>query len=130
MIGDKNVRTFSNKGLSRESSDNVWLMNMVEETFSYLNISKINSVEVQKDGECGFACLTDPLCFSYNLEASVSKTGTRVCGLLPSGKYNNSDKVLISQRFHHYRIQVSGLVFNTSNVLRAVGENSLGETFN
>ncbi|PFX14290.1 hypothetical protein AWC38_SpisGene21565, partial [Stylophora pistillata] len=102
---NKNVRTFSNKGLSRESPDNVWLMKMVEETFSYLNISNINSVEVQKDGECGFACLTDPLCFSYNLEASVSKTGTRVCELLPSDKYNNSDKVFISQRFHHYRIQ-------------------------
>ncbi|XP_066023558.1 uncharacterized protein [Pocillopora verrucosa] len=103
--GYKKVRTFSNKGLHRESSDEMWLMNMVEETFSYLNISKINSAEVQNDGECAFACLNEPMCFSYNLEASASKTGTRVCEMLPSDKYNNSDEVIISQKFHHYSIQ-------------------------
>ena len=112
VIGYKKVRTFSNKGLYRESSDEMWLMNMVEETFSYLNISKINSAEVQNDGECAFACLNEPMCFSYNLEASASKTGTRVCELLPSDKYNNSDEVIISQKFHHYSIQVSDLMFN------------------
>lgn len=66
MVGDENVRTFSNKGLSRESSDNVRLMKMVEKHFP---ISEMNSFEVQTNGECGFACLTEPFCFSYNLEA-------------------------------------------------------------
>ena len=122
VIGYKKVRTFSNKGLYRESSDEMWLMNMVEETFSYLNISKINSAEVQNDGECAFACLNEPMCFSYNLEASASKTGTRVCELLPSDKYNNSDEVIISQKFHHYSIQVSDLMFNTENIVQALGE--------
>ncbi|XP_058967421.2 uncharacterized protein [Pocillopora verrucosa] len=103
--GYKKVWTFSNKGLYQESSDEMWMMNMVEETFSYLNISKINSAEVQNNGECAFACLKEPMCFSYNLEASASKTGTRVCELLPSDKYNNSDEVIISQKFHHYSIQ-------------------------
>ena len=112
VIGYKKVWTFSNKGLHQESSDEMWMMNMVEETFSYLNISKINSAEVQNDGECAFACLKEPMCFSYNLEASASKTGTRVCELLPSDKYNNSDEVIISQKFHHYSIQVSDLMFN------------------
>ncbi|RMX54259.1 hypothetical protein pdam_00023257 [Pocillopora damicornis] len=105
VIGYKKARTFSNIGLYRESSDEMWLMNMVEETFSYLNITKINSAEVQNNGECAFACLNEPMCFSYNLEARASKTGTRVCELLPSDKYNNSDEVIISQKFHHYSIQ-------------------------
>ena len=112
VIGYKKVWTFSNKGLYQESYDEMWLMNMVEETFSYLNISKINSAEVQNNGECAFACLNEPMCFSYNLEASASKTGTRVCELLPSDKYNNSDEVIISQKFNHYSIQVSDLMFN------------------
>ena len=50
VIGYNKVRTFSNIG-HRESTDEMWLMNMVEEMFSYLNISKINSAEVQNNGE-------------------------------------------------------------------------------
>ena len=116
VIGYKKARTFSNIGLYRESSDEMWLMNMVEETFSYLNITKINSAEVQNNGDCAFACLNEPMCFSYNLEARASKTGTRVCELLPSDKYNNSDEVIISQKFHHYSIQVSDLMFNNKKL--------------
>ena len=122
VIGYNKVRTFSNIGLYREYSDEMWLMNMVEETFSYLNISKINSTEVQNNGECAFACLKEPMCFSYNLEASASKTGTRVCELLPSDKYNNSDEVIISQKFNHYSIQVSDLMFNIEKIVHALGE--------
>ena len=123
VIGYNKVRTFSNIGLYRESSDEMWMMNMVEETFSYLNISKINSTEVQNNGECAFACLKEPMCFSYNLEASASKTGTRVCeSLLPSDKYNNSDEVIISQKFNHYSIQVSDLMFNIEKIVHALGE--------
>ena len=129
VIGYKKVRTFSNIGLYRESSDEMWLMNMVEETFSYLNISKINSAEVQNNGECAFACLNEPMCFSYNLEASASKTGTRVCELLPSDKYNNSDKVIISQKFHHYSIQVSDLMFNIKKNSTCSGRNAPGVKF-
>ena len=130
MIGYKKVRTFSNKGLHGESSDEMWLMNMVEETFSHLNISKINSAEVKNDGECAFACLKEPMCFSYNLEASASKTGTRVCELLPSDKYNNSDEVIISQKFHHYSIQVSDLMFNTEKIVGKLrGKKMAGSAF-
>ena len=105
------------------------MMNIVEETFSYLNISKINSAEVQNDGECAFACLNEPMCFSYNLEASASKTGTRVCELLPSDKYNNSDKVIISQKFHHYSIQVSALKFNIENIFTSTHHNTKYGTY-
>ena len=124
VIGYKKGWTFSNKGLYQESYDEMWLMNMVEETFSYLNISKINSAEVQNHGECAFACLKEPMCFSYNLEARASKTGTRVCELLPSDKYNNSDEVIISQKFHHYSIQVSDLMFHIKKNSTCSGRNA------
>ena len=82
------VDPFFFKGLNRDSSEDVLLMMMVEETFSYLNI-KIISAQVEDGDECVFACAANPKCFSYNLEASISVTGTRRCELLPSEKYDN-----------------------------------------
>ena len=66
------VDPFFFKGLNRDSSEDVLLMMMVEETFSYLNI-KIISAQVEDGDECGFACAANPKCFSYNLEASKVK---------------------------------------------------------
>ena len=99
------------KGLNRDSSEDVLLMMMVEETFSYLNIKKIISAQVEDGDECGFACAANPKCLSCNLEASISVTGTRRCELLPSDKYNNSEKFSKNDnKFHHYSIWVSDLV--------------------
>ena len=104
------VDPFFFKGLNRDSSEDVLLMMMVEETFSYLNI-KIISAQVEDGDECGFACAANPKCFSYNLEASISVTGTRRCELLPSEKYNNWDKFSKNDnKFNHYSIWVSDLV--------------------
>nr|XP_058967418.1 neurogenic locus notch homolog protein 1-like [Pocillopora verrucosa] len=95
----------TSQGLNRDSSEDVLLMMMVEETFSYLNIKKIISAQVEDGDECGFACAANPKCFSCNLEASISVTGTRRCELLPSDKYNNSDKFSKNDnKFHHYSI--------------------------
>ena len=105
------VDPFFFKGLNRDSSEDVLLMMMVEETFSYLNIKKIISAQVEDGDECGFACAANPKCFSYNLEVSISVTGTRRCELLPSEKYNNWDKFSKNDnKFHHYSIWVSDLV--------------------
>ena len=104
------VDPFFFKGLNRDSSEDVLLMMMVEETFSYLNI-KIISAQVEDGDECGFACAANPKCFSYNLEASISVTGTRRCELLPSEKYNNWDKFSKNDnKFNHYSIWVSDLL--------------------
>ena len=105
------VDPFFFKGLNRDSSEDVLLMMMVEETFSYLNIKKIISAQVEDGDECGFACAANPKCFSYNLEASISVTGTRRCELLPSEKYNNWDKFSKNDnKFNHYSIWVSDLL--------------------
>ena len=102
------VDPFFFRGLNRDSSEDVL---MVEETFSYLNIKKIISAQVEDGDECGFACAANPKCFSYNLEASISVTGTRRCELLPSEKYNNWDKFSKNDnKFNHYSIWVGDLV--------------------
>ena len=106
MVAKTSFNVFFNEGFSRSSSEDVWFMNFVEETFAYLNITSIGSVRVEDGEECGFACVETPSCFSYNLEAS-SVDGKRLCELLPSDKYNNSDKLNFSQRFSHHSIQVS-----------------------
>ena len=82
-------------------------MMMVEEKDSYLDITEISSAQVEDGDECGFACAANPKCFSYNLEAV---TGTLLCKLLPSDKYNNSGNFTEKRGFHHYSIWVSNLV--------------------
>ena len=72
---------------------------------------QFSSAQVEDGDECGFACAANPKCFSYNLEASISVTGTRRCELLPSEKYNNWDKFSKNDnKFNHYSIWVSDLV--------------------
>ena len=89
-------------------------INFIEEAFSYLNITSLGSYRVEDSDECGFACVETPSCFSYNLETTALH-GKRLCELLPSDKYNNSDKLNFSPRFHHYSIQVSQVVNSSQN---------------
>ncbi|KAL9966928.1 hypothetical protein ACROYT_G025071 [Oculina patagonica] len=72
--------------------------------WSYLNITSIGVDLVQDDSECGFACLEIASCFSYNLAAFPDNNGKLPCELLPSDKYNNSDKFISSPVYHHYSI--------------------------
>ena len=49
--------------------------------------------------------------FSYNLAAFADINGKLLCELLPSDKFNNSDKFTSSPFYHHFSIPVS-TVFN------------------
>ena len=57
--------------------------------------------------ECSFACLDIPSCFSFNLGTTPEANDRFRCELLPSDKYNNSDKFVHSLIFHHFSIAVS-----------------------
>jgi len=72
--------------------------------FSYLNITSLGSDYVLDGKECGLACVNVPSCFSFNLAAFHDIRGRILCELLPSDKYNNSDKFASSQLFHHFSI--------------------------
>ncbi|RMX37681.1 hypothetical protein pdam_00004306, partial [Pocillopora damicornis] len=79
-------------------------VNFEPKEFAYLNITRISSQLVRKDIECGFACLEITSCFSYNLAAFPDANGKLSCELLPSDKYNNSDKLIYSPIFNHFSI--------------------------
>ncbi|CAH3040703.1 unnamed protein product [Porites lobata] len=72
--------------------------------FSYLNISSIGRNLIQDENDCGYACLEIPSCFSYNVAAFPDVNGKLLCELLPSDKFNNSDKFNASKEFHHFYI--------------------------
>ncbi|XP_078377756.1 uncharacterized protein LOC144660905 [Oculina patagonica] len=92
------------EALSRSSEEAMVYTNFDAHKWSYLNITSIGVDLVQDDSECGFACLEIASCFSYNLAAFPDNNGKLPCELLPSDKYNNSDKFISSPVYHHYSI--------------------------
>jgi len=94
----------SSEGLSGRSSDGLSFINFKPDEYLYLNITSIGSNLVQDGSECGFACLEIPSCFSYNLAAVPDINKKKLCELLPSDKYNNTDKFIASPVFHHFSV--------------------------
>ena len=97
------------KVISRDGPNNgIRYVNFVEDKFSYLNITALHGEDfVNNMPECSFACLDTPSCFSFNLGAVQDVNDRFPCELLPSDKYNNSDKFEHSRIFHHFSIAVS-----------------------
>ena len=97
----------ADKAITRgEPNIGVSFVNFKEDKFSYLNITILGYSHVDWMPQCSFACLETPTCFSYNLAAYPDINGKLLCELLPSDKYNNSDKFVSSKSFHHFSITV------------------------
>ena len=92
---------------SQGSINNFVYVNFMISEFSYLNITSIGRNLIQEENDCGYACLEIPSCFSYNVAAFPDVNGKLLCELLPSDKFNNSDKFNASKEFHHFYIPVS-----------------------
>ena len=90
-----------------ETHTGVRYANFKEDKFSYLNITILGYSHVDRTPQCSLACLETPTCFSYNLAAKPDINGKLLCELLPSDKYNNSDKFVSNEFFHHFSIAVS-----------------------
>ena len=105
--GSPNVIDARGQSISLGVHNGVAFDNFKAHKFSYLNITSIGTDYVVDGEECGFACVAILSCFSYNLAASYDTNGRKLCELLPSDKYNNSDKFLSNQSFHHFSIVVS-----------------------
>ena len=98
----------ADKAISRgEPNIGVSFVNFKEDKFSYLNITILGYSHVDWMPQCSFACLETVTCFSYNLAAYPNINGKLLCELLPSDKYNNSDKFMSNESFHHFSIAVS-----------------------
>ncbi|XP_073249729.1 uncharacterized protein [Porites lutea] len=95
---------FFQKAFSQGSIGNLFYVNFMISEFSYLNISSIGRNLIQDENDCGYACLEIPSCFSYNVAAFPDVNGKLLCELLPSDKFNNSDKFNASKEFHHFYI--------------------------
>ena len=108
--GSISVTDARGQSISRRVHNGVAFANFKAHEFSYLNITSISTDYVVDGEECGFACADISSCFSYNLAASYDINGRKLCELLPSDKYNNSDKFVSSQSFHHFSIVVSILM--------------------
>ena len=105
--GSPNVIDARGQSISREVHNGVAFANFKAHKFSYLNITSIGTDYVVDGKECGSACADISSCFSYNLAASYDINGRKLCELLPFDKYNNSDKFVSNQSFHHFSIVVS-----------------------
>ena len=110
---------FLQKAFSQGSIGNFFYVNFMIRKFSYLNITSIGRNLIQDENDCGYACLKIPSCFSYNMAALPDVNGKLLGELLPSDKFNNSEKFNASREFHHIYIAVSLLlIYHNSLFLR------------
>jgi len=114
ITGTPKVINARGRAISRGVDNGIAYANFKAHKFSYLNISSLASDYVLKDSECGTTCVSIPSCFSFNLAAFLDINGKILCELLPSDKYNNSEKFVSSQIFHHFSIGVR----NVDNIMQ------------
>lgn len=100
------------KILKRDRKDGVNYVNFVSHKFSFLDLPPLLSALVSTVGECGVTCVDNPSCFSFNCAAFLDNVHRKMsCQLLPSDKYNKSNKFSSSPTFHHYSIKVCREIF-------------------
>ncbi|KAL9981987.1 hypothetical protein ACROYT_G010763 [Oculina patagonica] len=124
--GTTNVIDARGKGVSRDAHNGIAFAKFKAHKFSYLNITSLGTDYVVNGRECGLACVNIPSCFSFNLAAFSDIKGRIFCELLPSDKYNNSDKFVTSQFFHHFSIGHCTKVWECFDVFQLVTFNSDG----
>ena len=94
------------QSISRGVNNGIAFANFKAHELSYLKVASLGTNHVLNGRECGIACVNIPSCFSFNLAAFYDINGRILCELLSSDKYNNSDKFVPSQYFHHFSIRV------------------------
>ena len=101
------VHVDGTRSLKRAAGDGLAYANFAVQKFRYLNLTILMSASVKELGECGRLCVDQSSCFSTNLAAFSDQDGRILCELLPSDRYNNSDKFLENAEFHHMSIKAS-----------------------
>ena len=72
-----------------------------------LDVPIIERVTVHTEIQCLLRCLNNDRCFSTNIGVLRLPNGNISCELLPTDKYNASEKFKTNHTFHHYSITVS-----------------------
>ena len=96
----------ASKALKRDVGEGVAYANFAAHKFCYLNLPPLVSALVTEPQVCGKLCVDHSSCFSTNLAAFRDQDGKMICELLPSDKYNNSNKFIENATFHHFSIKV------------------------
>ena len=101
--------THGNHGLKRSCSQHgLSYANVVVHKFQHLQGPLLeSSCEVAQYKECGFACVCNPPCVSFNVALFPNENGKFRCELLSEDKFRSLDKLTDSQQFHHYSLQVN-----------------------
>ena len=94
-------------GLQRAPHNPLRFANFKKHFYHVLDMSNIERISVQVSKDCLFRCVNNDRCFSANVAAFPRPNGNVFCDLLPTDKYNASDKFKVNHTFHHYSIMVS-----------------------
>ena len=84
--------------------------NFLVHNLHYLNITPLMHVSVNGFVDCGMKCVAVSSCFSANVGAFADLGQKTLCELLPSDKYSESSKFIVSERFHHFSIMVGQMI--------------------
>ena len=95
------------RSLQRDPNKQLSYAKFMEHIYHVLDVPKIEGVAVRTGSQCLLRCVNDDRCFSTNIGAFYLPNGKLWCDLLPTDKYNTSEKFKTNHTFHHYSITVS-----------------------
>lgn len=104
-------------GLQRDPKKKLKYAQFTENFYQVLDVAKIEGVAVQTGRHCLLRCVKNDRCFSTNVGAFHLPSGNISCELLPTDKYNASEKFKANHTFHHYSIMVSVTCINCNCLL-------------
>ena len=103
-------------GLQRDPNNPFRYAQFIEHFHHVLDVPKIEGVPVQTARHCLLRCVKNDRCFSTNTGAFHLPSGNISCDLLPTDKYNASEKFKANYTFHHQSIMVSITYISSNNV--------------
>ena len=106
-ILDQSLCYASQAGLQRDPNNNFRYALFKDHLFHFLDVPRIEGVTVQTWKHCLLRCVKNEQCFSTNIGAFHLPSGNVSCELLPTDKYNASEKFKANHTFHHFSIVVS-----------------------
>ena len=107
IIDDGLCDATQSPGLQRDPNKQLRYAQFIEHFYHVLDVPKIEGVAVQTGRHCLLRCVKNDRCFSTNIGVFHPPTGNVSCDLLPTDKYNASEKFKANHTFHHYSIMVS-----------------------
>ena len=91
-----------NSALYRSPTSDPSFGNFKRDPFHYLWAEKLSSSMMRDQLDCGFLCVGEPNCYSFNMAAYPDSKGLYLCELLATHKYTETDKFHANASFHHY----------------------------